>query len=123
MTVEPDRRWPSSVYGSGQEPDPRFTLANERTMLAWVRTALALVGAGVLIDAVEIDVSETTRAIIGAVLVVLGGVAAAGAWFRWASTERALRHTKALPGARLAAVVIGGLVLVAIAVLVMSAVS
>ena len=30
----------------GTEPDPRFTFANERTFLAWSRTALALVVAG-----------------------------------------------------------------------------
>ncbi|MDQ7905703.1 DUF202 domain-containing protein [Phytohabitans sp. ZYX-F-186] len=38
-------RWPSWVYRSGSEPDPRFTLANERTFLAWIRTALGLVAA------------------------------------------------------------------------------
>ena len=32
--------------GEGREPDPRFTFANERTFLAWSRTALALVVAG-----------------------------------------------------------------------------
>lgn len=27
-------------------PDPRFSLANERTVLAWLRTSLAFVAAG-----------------------------------------------------------------------------
>lgn len=31
----------------GEEPDPRFTLANERTFLAWTRTALALLASAV----------------------------------------------------------------------------
>ena len=44
----PDDRWPRSVYHRGTEPDPRFSLANERTFLAWVRTAVA---AGVLVGA------------------------------------------------------------------------
>ena len=35
------------MQAEGEEPDPRFTLANERTFLAWVRTALALVAAGI----------------------------------------------------------------------------
>ena len=43
-------RWPARVYGEGAEPDPRFTFANERTFLAWLRTALALVVAGVAVD-------------------------------------------------------------------------
>lgn len=43
------RRWPS-VYAHGSEPDPRFTLANERTHLAWLRTSLALIAAGVGIE-------------------------------------------------------------------------
>ncbi|NLT31088.1 MAG: DUF202 domain-containing protein, partial [Propionibacterium sp.] len=34
-------RFPKSVYSTGTEPDPRFTLANERTYLAWIRTSLA----------------------------------------------------------------------------------
>jgi putative membrane protein len=42
-----DQRKPASVYGQDDEPDPRFSLANERTALAWMRTALALVAAGV----------------------------------------------------------------------------
>jgi len=30
----------------GEEPDPRFTLADERAFLAWMRTSLALLAAG-----------------------------------------------------------------------------
>ncbi len=44
--VSDDRR-PRGVYGVGEEPDPRFSLANERTSLAWMRTGLGLVGGGV----------------------------------------------------------------------------
>lgn len=33
----------------GTEPDYRFTLANERTFLAWIRTALALIAGGVAV--------------------------------------------------------------------------
>ena len=44
-------RWPRSVYGTGSEPDPRFSLANERTFLAWVRTSLALLAVAAAVDA------------------------------------------------------------------------
>ena len=53
-----DGRFPRAVFGEGEEPDARFTLANERTFLAWVRTSLALLAAvlGVLIVGVAIGV-------------------------------------------------------------------
>lgn len=122
MSEPSGRRWPSSVYGSGAEPDPRFTLANERTLLAWIRTALSLVGAGVVIDAVELELSDTIQHVVSAILVVLGGVAAVGAWFRWVSIERAMRNGRPLPGLPLAAGVIFGLVVVGVVVLVALAV-
>ena len=39
------RRFPRGVFARGTDPDPRFTLANECTFLAWVRTSLACFGA------------------------------------------------------------------------------
>ena len=39
--MSPDQRFPAAVYREGEEPDPRFSLAKERTFLAWVGTALA----------------------------------------------------------------------------------
>ena len=39
-------RFEQRVLGPGREPDPRFSLANERTFLAWIRTALTLLGGG-----------------------------------------------------------------------------
>ncbi|HET8988949.1 MAG TPA: DUF202 domain-containing protein, partial [Humibacillus sp.] len=51
------RRFPRSVYEHGEDPDPRFSLANERTFLAWVRTSLAFVAAGLAVEALELPVS------------------------------------------------------------------
>ena len=42
-----DNRVPKRVYAVGEEPDPRFSMANERTTLAWLRTAMALVGGAI----------------------------------------------------------------------------
>lgn len=47
-------RFPQSVYGQGEEPDARFSLANERTFLAWIRTSLALIAGGVALEAFDL---------------------------------------------------------------------
>jgi putative membrane protein len=118
--VTSPRRWPGWVYGSGEEPDYRFSFANERTFLAWVRTSLALLAAGVALDAVTLSIAERTQHLLALGLVVLGIVSAAMAWVRWARAERAMRSKGPLPafgwGAVFAlAVVLVGLVLVAVA--------
>ena len=91
-------QWPSWVYGAGVRPDPRFSLANERTFLAWVRTSLALLAGGVALDAVELDGPAGLQAALAAGLVVLGLLGAAVAWVRWAAAERAMRLRQPLPG-------------------------
>lgn len=93
-----DRRFPRSVYGHGSEPDPRFSLANERTFLAWIRTSLAFVAAGVAIEALQLEVRTDFRLAAAIVLVTAGLAAAAQAWFGWARSERAMRDRRALPG-------------------------
>jgi putative membrane protein len=92
----PARR-PRRVYGEGGEPDPRFTLANERTYLAWIRTALALTAAGVALDAVALDLDGRLHVTVSLVLVVLGASVPLQAWRGWARTERALRREEPLP--------------------------
>lgn len=92
-----DKRWPQWVYGTGTEPDYRFSFANERTFLAWIRTALALLAAGVAVDVVNLSVGTRTQRGLAALLVALGLVAAVAAWFRWAAAERAMRTGAPLP--------------------------
>ncbi|MCQ4288791.1 DUF202 domain-containing protein [Pseudomonas stutzeri] len=82
----------------GDEPDPRFTLANERTFLAWIRTALALLGGGIAVEAFADDAfSLSLRLTITLGLLSLSVLISAGACLRWLSVERALRHRRALP--------------------------
>ncbi|GAC1418067.1 MAG: hypothetical protein NVSMB5_09210 [Candidatus Velthaea sp.] len=80
------------------EPDYRFTLANERTFLAYVRTALALDGAGLAVVQFLTKVgSHRGREIFGMVL-VLGGLGTLVAGFvRWRSIQAAMRREDPLP--------------------------
>ena len=113
MSTEPNR-WPSQVYGVGSEPDFRFSLANERTFLAWVRTSLALLAGGVALDAVDIDGPRGLQTAVSVALVALGLMGAAAAWLRWAATERAMRLRRPLPSTAVLAWI--ALVLMAVAI-------
>jgi putative membrane protein len=105
-------RRPVSVYGVGHEPDPRFTLANERTALAWMRTALALVGGGVaLISVAGVAALPKWSALIGAAVCVGGALLAWRAVTGWARVERALRLRQHLPAPRALVWLAGGVIL------------
>ncbi len=93
----PDRRFPRAVFRRGTEPDARFSLANERTFLAWIRTALALLAGGVALEALELPVEPQWRLAASILLITLGIVAPVQAWVGWARAERALRQRLPLP--------------------------
>ncbi|MDE0546249.1 YidH family protein [Microbacterium sp. C7(2022)] len=97
-------RFPKAVYGQGTEPDVRFTLANERTYLAWIRTALALVAGGVALEVLGLDLNAQLRLSASVVLIVAGTLVPVLAWISWARTERALRNDKPLPASLLGTV-------------------
>jgi putative membrane protein len=90
------------VYREGIEPDPRFTFANERTFLAWIRTSLALVAAGVAVEAFVGGLGDSTRKPLAAALVGLGVATSVTAYGRWMAAERALRQNRPLPAPVLA---------------------
>jgi putative membrane protein len=98
---------PEEVDGEavdGAEVDARFSLANERTFLAWTRTALALVAAGVALSQVTELSSTAARFATGLPLVVVGAVSAWWSYRHYRSVEQALRDGAALPRTRLPAV-------------------
>lgn len=84
--------------GTGTEPDYRFTLANERTFLAWQRTALGLLAAAVaVIQFVSEPAIPGGRYALGSLLAVLATVTALSGLWRWKQVDRAMRHGTALP--------------------------
>jgi putative membrane protein len=97
----------------GKEPDYRFSLANERTFLAWIRTALALLAGGVLLH--QFSTKLTPHAVILGLALALSTLAAVlslMSYFRWRSNEIAMRHAKPLPATLAIPVLASGALLV-----------
>jgi len=106
-------RRPHWVYDAGEEPDPRFSLANERTFLAWVRTALAMLAGAVALHSLGVPSSELLRSVVVVALVLFAGVMSALSYLRWAKVERAMRERTPLPSFGLGLWVTTAIVLVA----------
>lgn len=96
--------------------DARFTLAAERTMLAWLRTALGLVAAGVaVLHVIGAFTSPVLQTVLGVGLILLGAVCAAVGGRRWYQVTHALEHGGRMPGPFAIWVLIGGLVVLSLA--------
>jgi putative membrane protein len=81
-----------------REPDVRFSYANERTFLAWIRTSLGLVTAGLAITQLLPPFQfGAGRRLIGLPLIALGVVVAVFSFRNWHENERAMRTGRALP--------------------------
>ena len=112
---------------TGTEPDARFTLANERTFLAWNRTALALVVAGLGIVQLLPPFPGVPwgRHALGVPLIVLGAGVSVTAYVEWQRTQMALRRGAPVPRSVLPlilAATITGVAALSAAVLLVSAV-
>ena len=103
----------------GEDPDPRFSFANERTFLAWIRTALALVAGGIGLEAFVADVlPPVLRQALSALLLVFGATLALTAFSRWLRSERALRSKQSLPALGMAPVLAVAVAVCAVVLLV-----
>jgi putative membrane protein len=110
----------------GTEPDPRVTFANERTFLAWSRTALALVVSGLAVVQLlpPFPGVPVGRHLLGVPLIVLGAVLAVAAYAEWVRSQRALRRGEPLPRSILPwilAATVTGIAIIAVVVLLVSA--
>jgi len=86
---------------TGDEPDYRFTLANERTFLAYLRTSLAFYAGGLsAVQFLDLEQRWVSRA-IGVVLVLAGLSSTIGAYVRWKQNLAAMRANGPLPASRL----------------------
>lgn len=94
------------------EPDIRFTLANERTFLAWVRTAIGLVAAGVAVfHLFDVSVATTTLSLVLLAAAALSGLAG---FSHFRQADRAIRRGETLPTHSLTLAVMTGAVLLAV---------
>lgn len=92
-------RFDTWVRSKGVDPDPRFTLANERTFLSWTTTCLGMVGVGLAIG--TLLPSEGAAANVVALLwIVMSALLAVRAMLRWFVLERAMRENRPLPLSR-----------------------
>ncbi len=114
MTAERTRE--QRLTDVGEDPDPRFTMANERTFLAWLRTSLGLIAAGLAVAEFLRSSSELTRLAIALPLLVLGAVTAFSSFGQWERKERAMRLGEPLPPSslpRILAIAIGAIAVLA----------
>ena len=109
--------FPPDPRSVGSDPDYRFTLANERTFLSWIRTSLALVAGGLGAIVVLADVAGIE--ILGVVVLALAFVAAGTAYRRWAMNERAIRLDEPLPPSVLPQIMTIGVALIGLVAVVL----
>ena len=103
-----------SLEGTGTDPDPRFTFANERTFLAWNRTALALIAAGLAAAQFLKFNLHGLRLIIAVPLIVLGALLALASYYHWEDSERAMRLQNPLRYSWMPRVLTGGIAVIAV---------
>ncbi len=109
----PRRHWQEE----GADPDYRFSLANERTFLAWIRTALALLAGAMLVHQFATRLQpQWVNLALSLALVVASALLSFGAFRRWKGNEIAMRHGSPLPRSVLLPLVAGAAIAIALCV-------
>jgi putative membrane protein len=110
-------------HSGDKEPDVRFTFANERTFLAWNRTALALIATGIAATQLLPDFHVTGgRRLLGLPLVVLGAWVAGASLRHWRANDRAIRNGEPLPRSPMPVILTTGIVVVGLIAAILAAV-
>jgi len=100
-----------------EEPDYRYSLANERTYLAWVRTSLALIAGGIAIRIFLSDVGGSDLLVVAAIgFTALGGVLAVTSFRHWRQVQQAMSERVDLPTQRGPLILTVGMVVLALVV-------
>jgi putative membrane protein len=90
------------VSDDPEEPDYRFTLANERTFLAWQRSSLGLLAVALAaLHFLPEHVNEHLALGLGSALGLLATLTAIGGLSRWRHNDAAIRDNAPLPGSRM----------------------
>ncbi len=106
-----------TVFPDGEEPDARFTLANERTFLAWTRTSLAFLAGGIALEALAVPgIRPGLRTTAAAVVILMSMAISLGALVRWVRIERAMRRSAPLPAPAIAPLLGAGILIAALVV-------
>ena len=112
-----DTHVPVNSDSANVEPDPRFTLANERTFLAWSRTSLALIGGGLAANHFIDFPSTAGRLAASATPVIFGAVLAIVSLRRWFAVQRAMRAGAPLPMPQTVVVLVAGICVLGTAIM------
>jgi putative membrane protein len=99
---------------TGEEPDARFTWANERTFLAWARTSLALIGGGLVAAQVLHGRFGGWHLLVALPAIILGALVGFASYLRWEANERALRLGRPVERSPLARMLTAGIVVLAV---------
>ncbi|WP_405139151.1 YidH family protein [Nocardia sp. NBC_01388] len=103
------------IEAEEQELDYRFTLANERTFLAWIRTALGLLAGGVAVhELVKPFRHHGVRSAVALSCIVLAGVVALGAYGRWRHVQESMQRGDTLPRTLMVPILAGGIAVIAV---------
>lgn len=88
------------MYDVGDEPDPRFSLANERTFLAWTRTSLAMLAGSVALHSLQVPEPDLLRTALVVALALFAGVATALSYARCPMCAGPRWSARCAPGRR-----------------------